>query len=141
MREVITASVVRERFYASLLGLFGAIAALLTALGIYSVINSHVSQRIFEIGLRLAVGARNRQVLAMIMGETLWLTVIGVAIGIPIAFGLNRLISSLVYGASGNHLLSYGVVAVFMLSLALVASLIPAWRASQADPMHLLRAA
>jgi predicted permease len=140
MREVIATSVIRERFYASLLGLFGTVAVLLTALGIYGVVNSHVSQRIFEIGLRLAVGARGRHVLTMVLGESFWLTLVGVGAGIPIAYGLNRLISNLVAGTAGNHLLSLIVVALFMLSLAILASLSPAWRASQADPMRLLRA-
>lgn len=139
LRDLVRESLARERFYTLLLGLFGTLAMLLTALGIYAVANSQVSRRVREIGLRMAIGARVSEVLRMVLGESLKLAGLGILFGIPLAVALQRLIGSLVPDTvSAGGMLAFVLVAAVMAAVALLASLLPAHRATRVDPIVIL---
>lgn len=125
-------------FY-KMFGVFGIIALLLASIGVYGVISYSVSQRTQEIGVRVALGARARDVSRMVLREAAWLAGIGVVIGIAGAFAVTRVISSLLIGVSPTDPLSFGAVALFLTLVALVASYVPARRATRVDPLVALR--
>jgi predicted permease len=121
-------------------GIFGAIALVLAAIGVYGVISFSVSQRTQEIGVRVALGAQRRDVLGMIVGHGLTLAAFGIGIGALAAFGVTRLIGSLLINVSPTDPLSFGWVAVFLALIVAVASYFPARRATGVDPIIALRA-
>ncbi len=129
----------RARFQATLLGLFGGVALLLTAIGLYGVIAYAVVQRTHEIGVRMALGASRGDVLRMIVRRGLVLTVAGVGIGVGGALGLARLIQSMLYEIPPRDPVTYVAVCVTLAAVALLASYVPALRASRVDPMVALR--
>jgi putative ABC transport system permease protein len=124
---------------AAALGLFAAIALLLAVIGIYGVMSYFVTARIHEIGVRVALGALPRDVLTLIGGLGLKLSAIGVVLGATLAFGLTRLISAFLYGVKATDPLTYAVVAITLIAIALLACFIPARRAVKVDPMVALR--
>ena len=132
-------SVGRPRFLALLLSAFGALALLLSALGIYGVISYTVAQRIPEIGIRTALGARAPDVLRLILGHALALTVIGCALGLTGALALTRSLAALLFGIEPTDPLTFGVITAGMLGATLVASYLPIRRALRTDPMVSLR--
>jgi putative ABC transport system permease protein len=129
----------RARFEALLLGIFAAVALLLTAIGLYGVVAFGVAQRTREIGIRIALGASRQQVLAMVLQRGLLLTLAGVAAGLGCAFVLARFIQSLLYEIPSHDPGTYGIVSVILGCVALAASYIPASRATKVDPMIALR--
>ena len=139
MEEVLTASVGNSRFYMQLLGIFAGVAVLLAAVGIYGVMSYSVSERTHEIGIRVALGAHRGDVLGLIAKLWLKLTFIGVAIGIAMALGVARLISSFLFGVKPTDPLTYLAVAVGLAAIALFACYIPARRAIKVDPLVALR--
>jgi putative ABC transport system permease protein len=139
MDEVLSASVAQRRFNMTLLGLFAALALLLAAVGIYGVISYSVAQRRQEIGLRMALGAQARDVLAMIIAQGTKLALAGVGIGLVASLFLTRLMTSLLYGVSATDPVTYLAVSLLLVGLALLASYIPARRAARVDPMVALR--
>lgn len=139
MREVVAASLATPRLTGFLLGAFAAVALVLAAVGIYGVLAYLVSQRTQEIGVRLAIGADRRQVLGMILGQGLRLALLGVGIGVVAALLLTRAMQSLLYEVDPADPLTFGVVAVVLLAVALVASYLPALRATRVSPLHALR--
>jgi predicted permease len=127
------------RFRAELFSLFSALALLLAAVGIYGVLSQRVSQRAQEIGIRVALGARRDDVLKMIIGEGLRLTVIGIAIGIAGSLALSRFLSSMLYGVTSTDPLTVAAVSCLLLLVALFACYLPARRAVRLDPLIALR--
>ena len=137
--DVIAATIAPRRFNAMLLGIFAALALILTAVGIYGVVAYSCSQRTHEFGLRIALGAARRQVLRMLLSESARMALGGAAIGLVAALGLTRLMSSMVYGISAHDPLTLIAVALLLLLVALVGAYIPARRAMRVDPMVALR--
>jgi len=140
MSEVYSKSLSRTSFALVMLAIAGAMALLLGLAGIYGVISYSVSQRTREIGIRMALGARNQQVTRMFVRHGAALAGIGVAIGLAIAFVLMRLMSSLLFGVKAADPLTYGGVALGLAAAAALASYIPALRATAVDPVEALRA-
>ena len=137
--DVLGASVTQERFRALLLGSFSGIALILAAVGIFGVISYSASQRTHEIGIRMALGAQQRDVLRLILGQGTKLALLGLCAGIVAALLLTRLMASLLYGVSATDPLTFGTVAIVLLGVAVTASYIPARRAMRVDPMVALR--
>jgi putative ABC transport system permease protein len=129
----------RARFQTVLLGLFAGVALLLTAIGLYGVIAHGVVQRTHEIGVRMALGASRTDVLHLVLNRGLMLTLAGVGIGVVGALALARFIQSLLYEIPPRDPLTYAVVCVTLGAVALLASYIPALRATRVDPMIALR--
>jgi putative ABC transport system permease protein len=139
MKTVFAESIQRPRFLAQLLGLFAGLALLLAAVGTYGVVSSIVAERRAEIGIRMALGANRSRVLRQVMREGLFLTGVGAVIGLSGAFGLNRLIASLLFGVQPTDVPTFAGVLATMIIVAAAASLLPAWRASRLDPIAALR--
>ena len=139
MSTVIATTFAGQRFDALVLGLFAAVALLLASVGIYGVLSLYVNQRTHEIGVRMALGAKSRQVLRLVMGQGLLLALIGVAIGVPAAVGLTRFLRALLYGVHATSITSYAVGSFIVVIVAMLASYIPARRAMRVDPIVALR--
>jgi predicted permease len=137
--EVISDSIASRRFAMILLGVFAALALLLSAIGIYGVISYIVGQRVHEIGIRLALGAHPADVLRLILGQGTKLALLGVAIGIAAALALTRLMTKMIFGVSAHDPLTFAGVAIILVIVALAACYIPARRAMRTDPMVALR--
>ena len=132
-------SVFLRRYPSYLIGSFAALALLLASIGLYGLISYSVSQRTREIGIRVALGAQERDVLRLVMGQGAKLTALGVAIGIAAALGLTQLMGSVLYGVKASDPLTFGSVAVALALVALAACYIPAHRATRVDPIVALR--
>ena len=137
--QVLNTSVAQERFRTLLMASFSIIALLLAAVGIFGVISFSASQRTREIGIRMALGAERRDVLAMVVGQGLRLALIGVAVGIVGAFALTRFLSTLLYGITPTDPVTFTAVSLILVAVALLACYIPARRAAKVDPMVALR--
>jgi putative ABC transport system permease protein len=140
MNDVVATALATPRLTGFLLGAFAAIALALAAVGIYGVLAYLVSQRTQEIGVRLALGADRSQVLVMVLRHGLSLAAAGIVIGLIGAFALTRLMQTLLYGVRPTDPLTFVVVAAVLLLVALMASLLPARRATRVSPMIALRA-
>ncbi len=139
MSDVVADSLVRPRFLSLLLGAFSAIALSLAAIGIYGVMAYSVTQRTQEIGVRVALGATTRNVLAMVVGEGLKMTVVGLAVGLAGAFWLTRWMASLLFEVSATDPVTFAIVGFGLTAVGLLACFVPARRAAKVDPMVALR--
>ncbi|MGA8143633.1 MAG: ABC transporter permease [Candidatus Acidiferrales bacterium] len=139
MDDILADSLSQQQFSMLLLASFAGLALLLAAVGIYSVLAYAVKRRQREIGIRIAMGAQVGDVLRMILAEGMRPTLIGVALGLAGALALSRVVSSLIYGVSQSDPLTFIGVSAMLATIALVASLIPAYRATRVDPMRTLR--
>ena len=133
------ATLAERTFTLALLALFGALALLLAAVGIYGVISYAVSLRTREVGIRMALGAQPRDILGMVMRQGMVLVGAGLAIGIVASFGLTQFLTSLLYEVRPTDLATSAIVAIVLASVALVATYLPARRAMQVDPIVALR--
>jgi len=139
MDEIISDSLAAQRFSMTVFGIFAVLALALASVGIYGVISYLVQQRTQEIGVRVALGAKRTDVLRLVLGDGMKMVGVGVAIGLMAAFGLTRLMASLLYGVSATDPLTFAVVAILLAIVALAACYIPARRAMRVDPMVALR--
>jgi predicted permease len=139
METVVAASVAARRFNMLLLAAFGAVALLLTGVGIYGVISYSVAQRVPEIGIRIALGAQPRNVIALVVRNGVKLALIGIAIGLTGAFTLTRWMASLLFEIGTRDGATFVGAALLLGSIALLASWVPARRAARVDPLIALR--
>jgi putative ABC transport system permease protein len=139
MTEKMQRSLWARRAYSWMLGAFAAVALILAAAGIYGVISYAVSQRTHEIGIRMALGANPRQVLGQVLGQGLTLAVIGVALGVGVTLWAARLLETILLGVSARDPITYTIVALGVITVAVLANLVPARRAAAVDPMRALR--
>jgi putative ABC transport system permease protein len=139
MQEVFSASVGDQQFNVLILAVFAGAALLLAVVGIYGVMAYSVQQRTHEIGVRMALGAQQTSILRMVLGQGLWLALIGVALGIAGALGVTRVLSSMLFGVKSTDPWTFAGVSLGLLAVALLASYIPARRAMRVDPMVALR--
>jgi putative ABC transport system permease protein len=139
MDDLVTNSISQQRFNMLLLGAFAGLAVLLAAVGIYSVLSYSVRRRFREIGIRLALGARLGDVVRMVVFEGMKPTLLGLAIGAAGALALGRVLSSLIFGVKPTDPLTFLTVTALLAAIALLASTIPAYRATKVDPMVALR--
>ncbi|HTP30888.1 MAG TPA: ABC transporter permease [Candidatus Acidoferrales bacterium] len=135
----VDAALMRERLMALISTVFGALAALLAAIGLYGVVAYSVSRRSQEIGVRMALGALPRRVLALVLGETLALAGVGIACGLPAAFGATRLLAGFLYGVKPADPVVFFAGAGLLTATAVIAGCIPARRAARIDPVAALR--
>jgi putative ABC transport system permease protein len=139
LERLVADSIAAPRFVLLLFGSFACVALLLAGLGIYGVMAYAVTQRTRELGIRLALGAQTRDVLRLVVGEGMKLTLLGLALGLAVAFGLTRLMKDLLFGVSATDPLTFLAIALLLALVALLACWIPARRATKVDPVIALR--
>jgi putative ABC transport system permease protein len=139
MDQIISDSLAAHRFSMILLGIFAALALLLSSIGIYGVISYLVGQRTQEIGIRAALGARRGDVLRLILSHSVRMAILGVLIGLGASLALTRLMDKMLYGVSATDPVTFLAVAMILTIVALAASYIPARRAMRVDPIVALR--
>lgn len=139
MSDLLHESLVRERFTTMLLVVFAGLALTLASVGIYGVMSYAVTQQTHEIGIRMALGAQAKDIFSQVIGRSMRLAGAGVAIGLGASIGLTRLMGSLLYGISTTDPLTFGVIAILLLGVSLLACYIPARRATKVDAMIALR--
>jgi predicted permease len=128
-----------RRFSLVLLALFAGVALLMAAVGIYGVVSYTAAQRTRETGVRLALGATMGDILALVLGEGVKRTIVGIGVGLLAALAASRTLQGLLYGVGATDPLTYGGVIVVLVAVALAASFLPAWRAARLDPLVALR--
>ena len=139
MEEILADSMARQRFSMNLLAVFAACALILAAIGIYGVLSYSVTQRTQEFGIRLALGARQRDVLRLVLRDGIALIMIGMAAGLAGSFAVTRAMTSLLFGVSAADPVTFVGVALVSSSVALLACYLPAHKATKVDPMLALR--
>ena len=139
MDEVVASSVEQPRLSLDLLGIFAVVAAALAAIGIYGVMAFAVSQRKHELGIRMALGAQPGDILRMVIGQGARLAIVGVAIGLAAALYLVRFMAPILYGVGARDPITFAIVPLLLMAVALAASWIPATRAMRVDPIVTLR--
>jgi putative ABC transport system permease protein len=139
VHQIISDSLSQRRFNIVILALFAGVALILASVGLYSVISYSVSQRNHEIGIRMALGARQHDVVKMVVKEGLLLAVIGITIGIFLSMASTRMLSTLLYFVSPTDLMIFQLCSLFFLALGFLSSYIPARRAASVDPIFALR--
>jgi predicted permease len=139
MEGLISASLFPQRFNVLLLGAFAGLALVLAAVGIYSVLSYTVRRRVREIGIRMALGASHSDVLRMVITDGMKPILLGVAIGLAAALALSRVVASLIFGARATDPLTFAAVALLLVAVGLLATILPAYRATRVEPVRILR--
>ena len=139
MKQLLSDATARQRFMLSLLGLFALVALLLTGVGVYGVLAYTVAQNTREIGIRMALGAETRAILKLVAGHGMVLAAAGVALGLVGAVAVTRVLKSWLFGVSATDPLTFAVMALLLVSVAMAACFVPARRATKVDPMIALR--
>ena len=139
MNELISNTLTPQRSNMLLLAAFAALALVLTAVGIYSVLSYAVRRRVREIGIRMALGASHSDVMKMVVTDGLKPILLGVAIGLAAALALGRVVSSLIYGVRPTDPLTFATVAVLLVAVGVLATAVPAYRATHVEPICTLR--
>jgi putative ABC transport system permease protein len=139
VEDYVYSNAAQPRLNAVLLAVFSGVAVLIAAIGVYGVLAYSVNQRTREIGLRMALGARDTSVLWWIAGRGMLVAASGIAIGLASAFGLSRLLSTLLFDIQPRDSVTFTAVALLLAAVSLVACLVPARRASRVDPIVALR--
>ncbi|MEJ7709995.1 MAG: FtsX-like permease family protein [Pyrinomonadaceae bacterium] len=139
MEQLFSNALARPRFNALLLGLLSVLAVTLAAVGLYGVVSYSVSARTNEIGVRMALGARGRDVLSLVVKQGMILVLVGIAVGLAASLILTRLLASLLFGVSATDPLTFLVIPLALMTVGLLACIIPARRATRVDPMVALR--
>jgi ABC-type antimicrobial peptide transport system permease subunit len=130
----------QERVFALAYTLFGTVALVLAAVGLFGVMSYSVARRTNEIGIRMALGARQQDVLRLVMSESMVLVVVGVAIGVAVALAASQLVAKLLFGLAPTDILSIATAVLVMICVSVIAGYLPARRASRVDPMVALHA-
>jgi putative ABC transport system permease protein len=139
MDETLADTLAQQRFNILLLSIFAGLALVLTAVGIYGVISYSVNQRQHEIGVRMTLGAQQSDVLKLIIKLGLKLSLLGIGIGLLVAFALTRIIANLLFGVTPTDFITFSGMAALLVLVAMLASIIPARRATRLDPTETLR--
>ncbi|HEX7296927.1 MAG TPA: ABC transporter permease, partial [Pyrinomonadaceae bacterium] len=139
LNQLLSTSVAPRRFNMLLLGIFATVALVLAAVGLYGVMSYSVSWRTHEIGIRMALGAKRADVLRLVVRQGMMMALIGLAIGLVGAFSLSRVLRGLLFGVSSTDPLTFAIVSIVLLGVALLACLVPARRATRVDPLVALR--
>jgi putative ABC transport system permease protein len=139
MDEVVSTSVAQPRIIMQFVGVFAGFALLLAAIGIYGVMAYSVTARKQELGIRVALGARPADILHLVVGQGMRMTLMGVALGVVFSLAVTRLLSSLLFGVRATDPLVFGAAALVLVAAAFVACYIPARRATHVDPIVVLR--
>jgi ABC-type antimicrobial peptide transport system permease subunit len=132
-------SLAGERLIGALSAVFGVVALMLAAMGVYGVIAYSVTRRTREIGVRMALGATRTAVIKSVLREALFLGLVGITIWLPMTLGVVRLLASFLFGVAATDPTTFAVSTSILVMVSLVAGLIPAWRASRVDPMVALK--
>ena len=139
IEEIMSQGLWAPRMGAGLLSVFGGLALILAAVGVYGVLSYSVSQQTREIGIRMSLGAQQGQVMRLVIGQGIKLAVAGLALGLLVAFGLTKVLSSLLFGVSAHDPVTFGGVSLVLVTAAILACYIPARRATKVDPIIALR--
>ena len=139
LTEAISETVAQPRFYTFLFGIFGGLGLLLTVSGVYGLISYTVAQRTQEIGIRMALGATPRSIVRMVLWQGVALAILGAGVGLAISFALSRVIVSLLFEIKPTDLLTFGIATAVLVGAAVLASYLPARRATKVDPLVALR--
>jgi ABC-type antimicrobial peptide transport system permease subunit len=139
LEDLVSASLAQRRFAMQMVGIFGLVALLLAGIGIYGVISYAVTQRTREIGIRIALGARSADVLRLVVGQGMILSLIGSGIGIVLTIVLTRFLAGMLFGISPNDPATLVVTSLLLMVVAALACYFPARRATKVDPMVALR--
>ena len=139
MEQILDEDTSQRRFQSFVMSVFAGLALVLASIGLFGVLTSLVGQRTQEIGIRMALGAQSKDVLRMVLGEGFRMVLLGVVIGVGAGIDLSWYLASLFFGVSPGNPATYLQVALVMIIIALVACLLPAWRAIRVRPMEALR--
>jgi putative ABC transport system permease protein len=139
MEELMSESIARRRLSMFLLAIFAGVALALAAIGIYGIMAYSVAQRAHEVGIRMALGASSADVVRMVLGQSLGLTLGGIVVGLLGSLALTNLLSSLLFNIKATDATTFLLVALILAVVAMVASFVPAYRATTIDPVNSLR--